>query len=77
MVSDAYSAEELIVDIQAPTLIVHSQTDKIVPFEMGQTLAKRAQGNAQLWTIDGKHVNGFMDYSAEYLMKINSLLRIQ
>jgi uncharacterized protein len=50
-----------IATIHCPTLIGHGRDDNIVPFEMGEKLAKAAAGPVTTLWIDGVEHNDFFD----------------
>lgn len=51
----AINVSDLLADVKAPTMIVHSRHDRIVPVELGRELAASLP-DARFATIDGPHV---------------------
>jgi len=74
IVSNDYESQKLIQDIRTNKLFIHSKEDKVVPFNMAQTLFNKASGNKELWAIDGKHVAGLVNKPIEYVSKVNRFL---
>ena len=73
--SEPYVSKDLIADINAPLLIIHSTEDKVVPFSMAKTLQEKAKNNSELWQISGKHVAGLIDLPNDYVAKINEFFQ--
>lgn len=75
IVLNEYNSLELIQDIRANKLFIHSNEDNVVPFDMGQKLYNKATGQKELWVINGKHVAGLSDKPVEYVSKVNKMLK--
>merc|ERR1712066_398041 len=45
MVRDPFDNKAKAGDVAVPTLVIHGTEDEIVPFEMGETMAKMIQGS--------------------------------
>ena len=56
-----------------PKLIIHSQDDKVVPFFMGEELFDHAVGQKEIWKIRGRHTDALVDYSDEFVSRINKI----
>jgi pimeloyl-ACP methyl ester carboxylesterase len=55
-----YPTAAYVVRVHAPTLVIHSRDDEMIPFLHGEELRKRASGPAQLLEIFGDHNAAFM-----------------
>lgn len=72
IVKDSYKASELIQSIEVPVLVIHSVDDKVVPFDMANTLVNNS--SADLWKITGKHVAGLVEQPENYLAKVENIV---
>ena len=57
-----FDSRRKIAKIHCPTLIGHGRDDDIVPFAMGEKLAKAAAGPVTTLWIDGAEHNDFFDF---------------
>ena len=57
-VSEPYSAEKRMKDVQDPVLVIHSVDDEVIPFAMGQDLYNLANDPKSFLEIDGAHLAG-------------------
>lgn len=64
---DAFDTLSRAPLIHVPTLIIHGDKDEVIPYEMGQTLAKTIPG-ARLITVSGGHHNDLMAVDGEHLI---------
>jgi pimeloyl-ACP methyl ester carboxylesterase len=55
-----YSTAAYVARVHAPTLVIHSRDDEMIPFLHGEELRRRASGPAQLLEIFGDHNAAFM-----------------
>lgn len=70
-----FKGEELIKSWTKPLLIVHSKEDYVCPYFMGEEIYKNAASSKkELWTIPGKHLEGFRLKSGEYFAKIQKMV---
>lgn len=69
-VREMYSGKKNIQDYHKPVLIIHSDEDEVVPFEMGQTLFKNANEPKEFYHIKGCHICGSRLYHEEIADKI-------
>lgn len=53
LMKDRFDTESLIGHIQAPTLVIHGTADPIIPFAMGQTLARALGTRATFVALPG------------------------
>lgn len=74
--SGPYSAAKLIERVSAPTLIIHSQDDSVVPFYMGEELYRLAGGWKEFWAISGKHTDALIDYPSEFVQKLDRMVEL-
>jgi uncharacterized protein len=62
MLRHRFESQRKIAKIQCPTLIGHGRNDDIVPFAMGESLARNAAGPVSTLWIDGVAHNTFFDF---------------
>lgn len=75
VLGNKFKGEELIREWKKPLLVVHSKKDEVVPYAMGKEIYENAgTPQKELWTIDGKHLQGFGLYSEEYFIHLKALL---
>jgi fermentation-respiration switch protein FrsA (DUF1100 family) len=55
-----YPTAEYVSHVRAPTLILHSRDDEIVPFAQGRKIFERAAGPKAFVEISGDHNAGFL-----------------
>jgi pimeloyl-ACP methyl ester carboxylesterase len=55
-----YPTEAYVARVHAPTLVIHSRDDEMIPFLHGEELRRGAGGSAQLLEIFGDHNAAFM-----------------
>lgn len=71
-----FRGEELIQNWDKPLLVVHSEDDEVIPFEMGKEIYENSPSTKkELWKIKGKHLQGFGLYAETYFDKINKLIK--
>ncbi|RKZ49225.1 MAG: alpha/beta hydrolase [Gammaproteobacteria bacterium] len=69
-----YASIDRIGAIQCPILFSHSQTDEIVPFELGLQLFKQAQAPKMFMQLEGGHNDGFIVTGRSYVNGIKEFL---
>lgn len=74
MVTMKYEALSRIGGVKAPTLIVHSQDDEIVPFRHGQRLYEAAGGPKEFYRMRGGHNEAVFLARDEFSSRIESFL---
>ena len=69
-----YSFDSLskIKNISAPTLVIHSPEDGVIPFELGVKLFKGLNTEKDFLEIRGSHNDGFMQSVSSYMPSIRS-----
>jgi len=60
VVTYRYSAVDYIKDVKCPILVIHSQDDRLIPFELGRNLYLAAPGFSEFVEIQGGHNSGFL-----------------
>ncbi|MEW5894255.1 MAG: alpha/beta hydrolase [Candidatus Omnitrophota bacterium] len=63
-----------IVKVNAPTLVIHSPRDEMVPFEMGRRLYEKAAGPKEFLEINGGHNEGYLESEHVWLAGIKGFL---
>lgn len=75
LMNNDFPAEKEIKNINKPIVIIHSNTDQQVPYELGEKLYNSSnKSNTTFWEIEGKHINGLFEYEEEYIQKFVELL---
>jgi len=69
-----YASIDRIDAIKCPILFSHSQTDEIVPFELGVQLFKQAQAPKMFMQLEGGHNDGFIVTGRSYVNGIKEFL---
>ena len=67
-----YSMDSLskLETVKAPTLIIHSDEDDVIPYQLGQKLFFAAESEKEFLTITGSHNNGFMENIKPYMQTL-------
>lgn len=61
--------------LKIPTVIIHSKTDKQVPYELGHQIFEASnKSNTKFWNIDSKHIMGIYDYEDKYVEEFTKVL---
>jgi len=55
-----YRTADYVAEVEAPTLVMHSRDDEIVPFSHGRQVFERARGRKQFVELVGDHNSGFL-----------------
>jgi hypothetical protein len=64
-----------LITCKVPILIIQSEQDKLVPDEMAVNMIDAIQHNKkEIWRVDSKHIEGYIDYPVEYEGKVMSFL---
>ncbi|CAL2086097.1 alpha/beta hydrolase [Tenacibaculum sp. 190524A02b] len=68
LMNNDFPAEEEIQNLTIPTIVLHSKSDKQVPYELGRKLFEAANpNNTTFWDIESKHIMGIYDYEEKYV----------
>jgi len=68
--SDSFNSLSKIDNVTAPTLIIHSKNDEIVPFKMAERLYEAASGPKYFAELAGGHNVAYMDSREKYIASI-------
>jgi alpha-beta hydrolase superfamily lysophospholipase len=74
LIKSPYPSREIIKNITVPVFIAHSTEDKVVPFEMGETLYANANFPKYFLNLSGTHCFGLKQETNLYLEKLNEFL---
>jgi fermentation-respiration switch protein FrsA (DUF1100 family) len=74
LATNQFDNEARVADIEAPTLHIHSQEDRVVPFTLGRQVYEAAAEPKQFLEIEGGHNDGFLVSADEYLRTIDDFL---
>ena len=69
-----YASIEKIRKIHTPLLVIHSQEDDIVPYELGRRLFEAANQPRQFVTITGDHNYGYLESGNMYINQLDSFI---
>ena len=69
-----YPVKEYVKQISSPLLVVHSQQDEIIPFDMGQSVFAAAPEPKEMLVLSGDHNGGFLLNRSRYLAAIGEFL---
>jgi hypothetical protein len=69
-----YPVKEHVKLVSSPLLIIHSQQDEIIPFDMGQSIFAAAPEPKEMLVISGDHNGGFLMNRHQYLAAIGKFL---
>lgn len=76
IMNNDFPAEEEIENLTIPTVILHSKSDKQIPYELGEKLFNEAnKKNTELWNIKSKHIRGMYDYETKYVQKFMEIIK--
>jgi alpha-beta hydrolase superfamily lysophospholipase len=77
LISDKYSAEDMLKKIDIPTLVIVGLHDKVVPANYGMNFFKEISSDPKwIWEIpSGEHINVFFHGQGEYRKKFLELLQ--
>jgi uncharacterized protein len=59
LLRERYDSEEILRSLNKPVLVIHSQDDEVIPFELGKRLFAAAIGEKSFVEIEGSHNSGF------------------
>ncbi|MEZ5666712.1 MAG: alpha/beta fold hydrolase [Alphaproteobacteria bacterium] len=65
LTKDRFETDRRIQQVRCPILIMHGRNDGVVPFEMGQTLARLANGRAVFRPFDEAHHTNLHEYGSD------------
>ena len=74
LAANQFDNKSRVDEIEAPTLLIHSRGDRIVPFTLGQQVYEAAAEPKQFLEIEGGHNDGFLVSKEEYLRAIDDFL---
>lgn len=62
----SFNTEKMINKVNSPLLLMHSQDDDIVPYELGEKVFAAADSPKYFFALQGNHNDGFMQSVTEY-----------
>ncbi len=69
-----YSSIDRIAEIHCPVLISHSETDEIVPYDLGKALFDKAPSPKVFMQLTGGHNDGFIISGSKYIEGIENFI---
>jgi len=76
-VSEKYSASKSIKSFHKPVLVIHSNVDHVIPFEMGQKIYDNANEPKEFYEIQECHICGAIFYPTEISDKIKKMIEVE
>jgi len=70
----SFNTEEAIKQVTSPVLVMHSKSDEIVPYELGQKVYQAAMHPKKFYLLVGGHNDGFITSMPGYRYRIKSFL---
>jgi fermentation-respiration switch protein FrsA (DUF1100 family) len=72
VINNSHSPEAVVQNISPiPLLLVHGTADRIIPYQHGLDLLKKAGAPKQLWTVEGgDHLEAFTTYGTSYRKRL-------
>ncbi len=70
-----YDSISKIIQLECPTLVIHSREDQIIPYRMGEELYRKIKGQKQFCTIKGGHNHGWQDSIETYTKAIKDFMK--
>ncbi|MEL6561925.1 MAG: alpha/beta fold hydrolase [Bacteroidota bacterium] len=76
IMNNDFPAIENIKELTIPTVVIHSNTDKEVPYELGTRLFEASnKENTRFWEVEGKHIRAILDHETEYVNEFLQLIK--
>lgn len=69
-----YPVKDYVKQLSSPLLVVHSQQDEIIPFDMGQSIFTAAPEPKKIMELSGDHNGGFLLNRERYQAAIGKFL---
>jgi fermentation-respiration switch protein FrsA (DUF1100 family) len=69
-----YPVREYVTHITSPLLVVHSQQDEIIPFDMGEAIFAAAPAPKEMLVLTGDHNGGFLLNRERYQAALGAFL---
>ncbi|NNL00037.1 MAG: alpha/beta hydrolase [Xanthomonadales bacterium] len=69
-----YPVKDYVKQLSSPLLVVHSQQDEIIPFDMGQSIFTAAPEPKEIMQLSGDHNGGFLLNRERYQAAIGKFL---
>ena len=70
-----YPVKEYVKRVSSPLLVVHSQQDEIIPFDMGQSIFAVAPEPKEMLVLTGDHNGGFLLNRKQYMATVEKFLQ--
>jgi len=67
----SFNTEKIINQVKSPILLMHSQDDEVVPYELGEKVFAAAKSPKYFFELYGGHNDGFMQNVNEYRQTLN------
>jgi fermentation-respiration switch protein FrsA (DUF1100 family) len=75
LLRDRFDTIDKAAKVRVPTVVLHGTDDEVVPFEMGERVAKAIAGARFLTAQGGHHNDLFADHEARHLDEVVAALR--
>jgi hypothetical protein len=71
LIAHGFDTDRKIEKIHVPLLLIHGDSDEIVPFSQGEAVFKRANQPKTFWRVSGAHHNDLFDVAGrEYIPRL-------
>ena len=75
IMNNDFPAENQIQELTIPIVILHSKSDKQVPYELGRKVFDAAnKNNTTFWDVDSKHIMAIHDYEDRYVSEFLKMI---
>jgi esterase/lipase len=76
VMNNDFPVEKNIAKLKIPVVIIHSKSDKEIPYELGEKVYENSnKSNTEFWEIKSKHMMGIFDYEKEYVEKFKQMIK--
>ena len=69
-----YPVKDHVKQVSSPLLVIHSQQDEIIPFDMGRSIYSAAPAPKEILVLSGDHNGGFLLNRNNYLAAIGKFM---
>jgi len=70
----SFDTEKIINQVKSPILLMHSQDDEVVPYELGEKVFAAAKSPKYFFELYGGHNDGFMQNVNKYKQALNGFI---
>ena len=75
LMNNDFPTDANIKELTIPTVIIHSKSDKQIPYELGRKIYNSSnKNNTEFWDVESKHIMTIYDYEEEYVKKFKAMI---